>query len=226
MIGRLVGIIRRPRATFLAVAAAPRWLGPLMALFLINAGVNAAFLSTAVGEQALVDQWERTALAFGQEVDDARYAEFRDLSRRGATYGALIQLARGPVAAVVLAGVLLVAFGRQNASYRQVLAVVVYSTVILTVRELVSTPINYARESMASPTTLIQLVPVSNASSPVARVFGLLDLFVAWWLAVLAIGLSVIYARRAWTIAAALYGVYAGVAVGLAVTMAVLGGTI
>ena len=226
MIGRLVGIIRRPRATFRTVAAAPRWLGPLVVLFLINAGVNVLFLKTAVGEQALVDQWERTALAFGQEVDDARYAEFKDLSRQGATYGVLTQLARGPVAAVALAGLLAMALGRQKASYRQVLAVVVYSTVILTVRELVTAPINYVRESIASPTTLIQLFPVTNASSPVARVLGLFDLFVLWWLTVLAVGLSVIYARPGWPIAAALYGVYAGIAVGLAVTMALLGGTI
>lgn len=229
MIGRMVGIIRRPRATFQAVAADPRWIGVLAALFLIGSGVNALFLSTAVGQQALVDQWERTALAFGQDVDDARYGELQELSRRGPTYAILTQLARGPVLAIGLAALLYGSLGRRRGAapaFRQVLAVVAYSTVILALREIMAAPINFARESITSPTTLVQLFPVANAASPVARFFGLIDVFVVWWLAVLAVGLGVLYARRAWPIAATLYGVYAGVAAALAATMALLGGTI
>ena len=226
--GRVIGIIRRPRATFQGVVASPRWGVLLATLFLINTGVNAALLATPVGRQALVDQWERTALAFGQEVDDRRYAEFQDLSRRGVAYAAATQLLRGPVAAFALAALLSAGFAvvaRQKAAYRQVLAIVVYSAVILTLREVVAAPVNYARESISSPTTLVQVFAVSNPASPVARFFGLIDVFVVWWLAVLAIGLGVVYARRPWPIAVTLAGVYGVVALVLAATMAVLGGT-
>ena len=52
---------------------------------------------------ALVDQWERTALAFGQTVDDARYAEMLRLSRYGVPYAAASAVVRGPVAAMATA---------------------------------------------------------------------------------------------------------------------------
>ena len=85
-------MIRRPRPTFEAVIAAPRWVGLLLLLFAVSIVVSAAFYATPVGRQALVDQWERTAIAFGQPVDDARYAEFQDLSGHGAAYAALTTL--------------------------------------------------------------------------------------------------------------------------------------
>ena len=180
MIGRMVGIIRRPRATFQAVVAAPRWVGLLAVLFCLSAGVNALFLATAVGQQALVDQWERTALAFGQDVDDARYEELQELSRQGTVFAVLNQLVRGPLTVVVVAVLVAGAFrfggvSRHRPAFRQVLAVVAYSTVILTVREIMAAPINYARETIAAPTTLVQLFPVANAASPAARFFGLID---------------------------------------------------
>ena len=52
------------------------------------------------GEMALVDQWERTALAFGQRVDDERYAEMQELSRYRLPYVAATAIARGPVVVV------------------------------------------------------------------------------------------------------------------------------
>lgn len=228
MLARVIGIIRRPPVTFRAVVAEPRWAGLLLLLFSVNFGVNAVFLTTPVGRQALVDQWERTALAFGQKVDAARYAEFQDVSRHGVAYAAVIQLVRGPVAAVALAALLYGAFtvltGEKRA-FGQVMAVVVHSTVILTLHAIVAVPSHYVQESVASPTTLVQLFPVTNASSPVARLLGAIDLFVVWWLVVLALGLGILYGRRTWRIAALLTGVYAGVALALAAAMTILGGT-
>ena len=225
--GRVTGVIRRPKTTFEAVASSPRWAAVLAALFMVNTGVNIALVTTDVGRQALVDQWERTAVAFGHEVDAARYAEFRDFSRHGPAYVLATQLVRGPMAVLFLAALLHRAFRRwdRRTSYRQVLAVVVYSTVILTIRELVAAPVNYLRESISSPTTLAQMFPFANSSSPAARFFGVVDLFVVWWIGVLAIGLGVLYSRRAWPIGVALYGVYAGVALVLAATIVWLGTT-
>ena len=229
MTSRVAGIIRRPRVTLLAVVAQPRWGALLAALFLMSFAANAAFVVTDVGQQALVDQWERTAIAFGQPVDEARYAEFQTLSRQAIPYAALTQLLRGPVALVALA-IVLYAWVRtalgQDVRLSQVLAVVVWSSVILAIREVIAVPVNYAREAIGSPTTLAQLFPASNSASPLARFFGLMDVFVVWWLTVLAIGLSVLSGRRTWRVAGALYGVYVAVAVALVATMAVLGGTI
>jgi hypothetical protein len=228
MLARVIGVIRRPPVTFRAVVAEPRWAGVLLLLFSVNFGVNAVFLTTPRGRQALVDQWERTALAFGQKVDDDRYAEFQDLSRHGVAYAAVIQFIRGPVAVLVLTALLYGAFAvlpGEKRAFGQVMAVVVHSTVILTLHAMVAVPSHYVRESIASPTTLVQLFPVANASSPVARLLGAIDLFVLWWLVVLALGLGVLYGRRVWRIAASLTGIYAGVALALAAAMTILGGT-
>ncbi len=222
----MAGVVRRPRRTFEAIAAVPRSGLLLVLLFVLPFAAAAAFLSTEVGEQALVDQWERTAIAFGQPVDDARYAEFQDLSQRGTEYAAVTSLASGPLAAIGLAALLYAVFTtalRGKASYRQVLAVVAHAGVILMLRQLVVTPANYARESLASPVTLSRFVAMVDEASPIARFLGVIDLFVVWWVMVLAIGIAVLYRRQARRLAATFVGVYVAAALVLAGVMAVLG---
>jgi hypothetical protein len=227
VVSRIAGIIRRPRSTFAAVGAAPRWAGLLALLVAVSFAVSAAFFSTEVGRQALVDQWERTALAFGRPVDDARYAEFHEVSARGGAYAALTTLVSGPLAAIGLSaavfGIFTAARGGR-ASFRQVLAVVVHAQVILVLGQLVAAPVNYGRESMASPTTLGRFFRILDEGSALARFFGLIDVFVLWWLVVLAIGIAVLYRLPARTVAAASIGVYLAVALVLVGTMAMLGG--
>jgi hypothetical protein len=174
---------------------------------------------------ALVDQWERTALAFGQQVDDGRYAEMQELSRYGMPYAAATTVIRGPGAAMALAGVLYGVFSARGrrARFRQVLAVVVHAGVILALRDVVAAPLNYARESLASPLTLLQLLGMFDEASPLARLLAMIDLFMIWWLVVLAIGLAVLYRTHARKVAAGLLAAYAGIAILLAGSMAVLG---
>lgn len=227
VLSRIAGMIRRPRPTFEAVTAEPRWTGLLVLLFVVSFGVSAAFFATGVGRQALVDQWERTAIAFGQPVDDARYAGFQESSARGVPYAAATSLATGPLASVALAAALfglLTVRRKGRASFQQVLAVVVHASVILALRQIIAAPLNYARESVASPTTLARLLSGIDEGSPVARFFGLIDVFVLWWLVVLAVGIAVLYRLPARRIAAVSIGVYIAVALVLVGTMAMLGG--
>jgi hypothetical protein len=53
----------------------------------------------------------------------------------------------------------------------------------------------------------------------------MIDLFIIWWVIVLAIGLGVLYRRRTQPIAIALFVVYAVIAIGAAAIMSRLGGT-
>jgi hypothetical protein len=187
---------------------------------------TAGLFATDVGQVALVDQWERTALAFGRPVDDARYAEMQELSRHGVPYAAATALVRGPAAAVALAGVLYGVFAVRSgrARFAQVLAVVAHAWVILAIRDLVAAPLNYLRESLSSPVTLVQLVGVLDEASPLARFLASIDLFIIWWIVVLAIGLAVLYRLRARAVTASLLAAYVAVAALLAGTMAALGG--
>lgn len=197
-------------------------------LALATAASQALFMATEVGQVALVDQWERTALAFGQDVDDQRYAQFHALSRSGPLYGMATALINGPVLTIGVATAIFAVFRRGGAaavSYSQVIAVTAYASVILAMRQVVAAPISYVRETTASATALGTWLPSLDAASPLARFAGVLDVFALWWVVLLAVGVAVLYGRQARPLAAAFLGVYAGVALLLAVTMSALGGT-
>ena len=224
---RLYGIIRRPRATFAAILEAPSWAAVLLVTTTITFACLAAFLNTDIGRQALVDQWERTATAFGQTVDDAAYARMEERASTGSAgwlYAAGTALAYGPGLAGMVAAVLFLALTPRR-SYTEVLTVVVYAGVILALRQIVAVPVNYLRESIASPTTLVQFFGMLDEASPVARFLGVVDLFVVWWIVVLAIGASVLYRRPVRRLALAFTGVYVMLALLAALVMAMAGGT-
>jgi uncharacterized protein (TIGR03382 family) len=224
--GRIIGMVIRPRATFHEIVAAPRWVGVMVATTVAAALSGALLMETAVGRQALVDQWERTAIAFGQQVDDASYAQLQALSRNGPIYAAVTAVVTGPGVTFAVAGLLLAALGgrRSGVSFRQVLAVVAHAAVIPALRHVVSAPLNYIRETTASATALGVWFPMLDEASPIARFLGALDVFVLWWLVVLAIGVGVLYDRRARTITATLVGIYAALALLMAIAMALTGG--
>ena len=197
-----------------------------MILTAASFAATGGLLATDVGQVALVDQWERTALAFGQPVDDAKYAQMQDLSQYGVAYAALMYVIRVPVVTTAIAAVLygvFTAIGRQ-ARFGQVFAVTAHAGVILALRDVLAAPLNYLRESLASPITLTQLFGMLDEASPLARFFALIDLFMLWWIVVMGIGLAVLFRMRVRRIAAGLIGVYVCIAVLLAGAMAVLGG--
>jgi hypothetical protein len=200
----------------------------VLGLLAITAVSQALLFVTEVGQVALVDQWERTALAFGQPVDDARYAELQTLSRSGPLYGVVRAVATGPVVTLALACVVFLLFrpgGDRPVSFSQVLAVTAHASVILALREVLSVPVSFMREATGGATSLGLWFPGLDAASFGGRFVGALDVFVMWWAVVLAIGVGVLYGREARKIAAAFLGVYAGVALLIAVTMSALGGT-
>ena len=230
---RVYGVIRYPRVTFSTIVQAPSWAPVLAATTAVTFLCGMAFLRTDIGQQALVDQWERTATAFGQPVDDEGYAQIELTARSGGfdmAYAGATALASGPVLAFAIAGLLFVLLKRRGRpssrpSFVQVLAVVSYASVILAVRQIVATPIDYVRESIASPTTLVQFFSMLNEASPLARFLGIVDLFVIWWIIVLAIGASVLYQRSTRRLALVFTGAYVVLALLAALAMAVSGGT-
>ena len=226
---RMIGVVRSPRATFEAVAAAPRWAGVLTVTFLLSASTAALFLDTEVGRLALLDQWERTAAAFGRPVDDVQYAALDAASDNGAAYAVISAVMSGPLLALVLSVIVRAMFraSRPGApTYRQVFAVVAHAGVILALRQVIAAPVDYARETLASPMTIGVIVGGLDEASPLARLAGIVDLFVIWWVAVLAIGVSVLYHRPAIRLVATCVGIYVVLAVAVALAMAVTGGSV
>jgi len=182
-------------------------------------------MATAVGRLALVDQWERTAAAFGQPMGDAAYERLQALSDGNAvTYGVASALISGPVLTPGIAGLMAVAL-RHQATFQQTMAVATHAGVILALRQLVAAPVGYLRETTSSATSLGALFSSLDEASPVARFLGALDVFVIWWAIVLGIGVSVLSHRRAGAVAVTFVGVYAALALLLAIAMAVSGGS-
>ena len=225
---RLLGVIRAPRAAFDAVVQSPRSAAVLIVTFLAAMLSTGMLLETEVGRLALVDHWERTATAFGLAIDDQDYAEMEDASQNGLLYAAVSALVSGPLLTIALAAICVVGFGgprRTATTYRQALAVVAHASVILAIRQIIAAPIAYARETLASLVTMGSFFPMLDETSLAARFLGLLDLFVLWWIIVLAIGASVLYRRPVRRLALVFVGVYVSLAVILAAIMAAEGTT-
>jgi hypothetical protein len=223
---RLVGVVRRPRCTFDAVLRRPRAADVLIVTTIAVAVAGAIVMRTEVGQLALLDQWDRTASAFGHRVDDAEYSTFERLSTQGPAYAAAMAVVNGPLAAFG-AAVLLFAIGGaagKGVSFRQIFAVTAHAGVILAIRQLIAAPAIYLRETTASATTLGFWFPGFDESSAVARFLGTVDLFVIWWAVVLGLGVAAIYHISARRAVAGVLGAYAAVAAVITLIMVVSGG--
>ena len=158
-------------------------------------------------------------------MDDKAYERLEKLGERnGIAYAVATTLLAGPVLALGIAFLLGVVF-KGRASFHQAMAVTTYAGVILAIRQVLAAPLGYVRETTSSATSLGALFSSLDEASPVARFFGALDVFVIWWAIVLAIGVAVLYHRRARNVALTLVGAYAALALLLAIAMAVTGGS-
>ena len=187
---------------------------------------------TRVGQLAALDQQVRQLESFGA-VDHrrhvcsscARIVPYRPVLQRG--YRFVARLAD----AVVDGGPRRPAGAREpdaatvDATFAQVLTVIVHASAIFAVRALIAAPINYARESLGGATSLsmrdagVRRVDVSSAPAGRRSI-----IFVVWWVVLIALGLSILYQTRTLPIARWLFGAYAGGAAALALTQALRGG--
>lgn len=227
---RLTGIVHSPRATMAGLAATtrPPWVDVLAVSTLVTWLALSVLLSTKVGQTALVDQWERTSLAFGQVVDDPAYARMQALSGRGIAYAAGLALLTGPLLTVGAATSLLIALrlsGQNDVQFRTLASVAAHAGIILAMRHVIASPINYLSETLASPTSLGVMVAGLSEGSPVARFLGVIDVFVLWWAIVLAMGVAAVAHRRTRPLAITFTGVYVAIALILALAMAATGGS-
>lgn len=225
---RFIGIITSPRETFESVVAHPKWLGMLAVTTLIVIFGTVLPMTTDAGRDAALDAQVRQMESFGIQVNDQMYAQMR--SRMGiAPYTtAASVLIVAPIITAVMAGILFAIFNAVmggTASFKQIYSVVVHAGAISALGQLFTGPLNYFRGTMTSATNLSVLLPMLPEGSFVARLAGMIDLFVVWWVFVLAIGLAVLYRRRTQPVATALFGVYAVVALSVAAVMSRLGGT-
>ncbi|MES1164763.1 MAG: YIP1 family protein [Verrucomicrobiota bacterium] len=225
---RMIGVMLWPRKTYAGIIAGPHWLGALLVVLGATVIPTVLLGSTDVGRRAAVDQQLQVLESFGRRVTQAQYQEMVRRSPNAGNVLAAAQLIGLPVGMFALTAILHGLLGRRGAapaSVAETFAVVVYSSTIPALRTVVSAPLAYARETLASPTNLAMLVPFFDENTFGGRLFGSLDVFVVWWMANLAIGLSVLYRRRAAPIAVGLVAAYGVLALGVAVAKSLLAGS-
>src|SRR5712671_535749 len=159
---RIIGVLTSPRATYADVAAHPRWLGVLVVVLVATILPTAWLLSTDIGKRAVLDQQLQTLEALGRTVTDAQYQQMERMAPYSVYFAAVGQIIMLPLVTLVVAGLAIAIFNGAlgaDASFKQVFAIASFSTVLTGLRALFSAPLNYARESLSSPTNLAAVLP-------------------------------------------------------------------
>jgi hypothetical protein len=224
---RLFGVLVSPRAAYADVVARPRWLGALAVVVLISAAAVFTFMSTEVGQQAALDMQMRQMESFGRTVTDAQYARMEQMAGYSKYFGAAGQLVSLPLMALVIAGIAFAIFNAAlggDATFKQAYAVVAHSGVIVAVQQFFVLPLDYARETLSSPTNLAVFLPFLDESSFLARMLGSIDLFVIWWAINVSIGFAVLYRKRTGPIATTLLVIYVTIGLVIAAVKTALAG--
>jgi len=216
LFARFWGILTAPRETFADVAARPRWFDMMALVLVITAVCTGGFFATQVGQTAWLDKTAEAARQSGAEMPEAQWATMQKIASYMGPIYAVSTLVIAPLMWLIVTAILFAVFNAAlggTASFKQMYAVFVHSTAVTVVQQVFVTPLNYARETMASATNLAVFLPMLDEGSFLAKLLGMVDLFLIWWLIVLSIGLGVLFRRKTGPIAAGLFVVYGIIAV-------------
>ncbi len=232
----MIGMLREPRATLTSAIAHPQSLNLALLILAIGAVCNAGFLLTRVGQLAALDQLVRQLESFGAVVDDRLYADLRRLVPYRPSLAVAAVLVGWPALWLITAFVLHAlgnkladvrarpAMSQGRATFAQVFTIVVHASSVFALRAIIAAPVNYARESLGGATSLSMVLPSFSESTFPARLVGAVDVFAVWWVALVALGLSILYQTRAVPIARWMFSAYAVAAMALALTQVLRGG--
>jgi hypothetical protein len=227
LLARFIGVLTSPRDTFFSVAASPKWLGMLAVTAVIVAIFSALPMTTEAGRQAAVDQQVTSMQSFGVTVSDQMYEQLEKRSGTMPYQTAVVVIVATPIIALIVAGILFAIFNAAmggEATFKQVFAILVHAGVISAVSAVFSGVVNYFRGSMGSVANLGALLPMLSEKSFAGHLLGVVDVFLIWYIVVLAIGLAVLYRRRTQPIAISLLSVYAVIAIVVALIKSRVGG--
>jgi hypothetical protein len=199
----------------------------MLVVLVLTGGSTFAFLSTEIGKNAMLDQQRQTMESFGVKLNEQAMQRMEEGAARAPYFAVISPSVFLPVAALAVAGIALAVFNAilgGDARFKQVFAIVVFSGVILALGAIFVLPLDYARETMSSPTTLSVFLPFLEENSFLARFLGSIDLIRVWWFVSLSIGLAVLYRKRTGPIAVTMLVVYAVLALVVAAVQSALSG--
>lgn len=224
---RVTGVLFAPRATYADVAARPRALGVILVVLTVLVASTMVFMSTDVGRDALLDQQRASVEAWGGTVSAAQEQRLERMAPYAQYLSAGAQIVAIPLAMLVVAGLAFAVFNALlggDATFKQTFSVVAHSGVVVALQQIFTLPLDYARQSLSSPTNLAIFFPMLDEGTFAARLLGSIDLFRLWWLISVSIGFGVLYRRRTGPIATALLLIYAAIAVTIAAAQFAMAG--
>ena len=227
LIARFIGIITAPRPVFAAVAAVPKVFGIFAITTVLVAAFTALPLTTDEGQQAALDQQISSMRSFGVQVTPELESRLEQGAGRMPYTTGISVLVISPILLLIVSGIFFAVFNAAlggEASFKQVTAIVAHAGVISALSAVFAGIVNYARGGMGSVTTIASLLPMIPEQSFLGHLLGAIDVFLIWYVLVLALGLAVLYRRRTQPIAIGLFAVYAVIAIGIAVFKSRAGG--
>lgn len=215
LFARLIGVLFSPKETFAAIVARPRWLAVMIVTLGMSSAAYYVILSSQDMQDAIVDQQVRAMESRGNVVSDQQIANIeRFIGYLPVGYAVGI-FVLGPLFGAAIAGIVTGIFTTLmggNGTFKQVFAVMNHAGFIPAISALFiagmlavgAKPIG-ARPPGAN---LGVFLPMLEDTSFLAVLLRSIDMFLLWWMVVLAIGLGVLYKRRTGPIATTLIGLY------------------
>jgi Yip1 domain len=215
LVARLIGVLFSPKETFAAVVARPRWLAVMVVTLVMSSAAYYLILSSQDMQDAIVDQQVRAMESRGNAVSDQQIANIeRFIGYLPVGYAVGI-FVLGPLLGAAIAGIVTGIFTTLmggNGTFKRVFAVMNHAGFIPAISALFiagmlavgAKPIG-ARPPGAN---LGVFLPMLEETSFLAVLLRSIDMFLLWWMVVLAIGLGVLYKRRTGPIATTFIGLY------------------
>jgi Yip1-like protein len=215
LVARLIGVLFSPKETFATVVARPRWLAVMVVTLVMSSAAYYVILSSQDMQDAIVDQQVRAMESRGNAVSDQQIANIeRFIGYLPVGYAVGI-FVLGPLLGAAIAGIVTGIFTTLmggNGTFKQVFAVMNHAGFIPAISALFiagmlavgAKPIG-ARPPGAN---LGVFLPMLEETSFLAVLLRSIDMFLLWWMVVLAIGLGVLYKRRTGPIATTFIGLY------------------
>lgn len=219
LLARAIGVITAPGETFKHIVRTPKVSGALFIVCLATALSAGLPQFTERGRAAALEAQVEAMERMGMTVTDEMYGQLAVRSQSNlAGYITLVStFVMVPVASVFFTALFWFIFNTilgGTATFKHVMAVVVHSQIVQTLGAVIAAPIMFARGQMSTTgvANLGGLVPFLEESSFLARFLGMIDLFLVWWVIVLAIGLAALYKRTATGVATGLLITYGAIA--------------
>jgi hypothetical protein len=219
LFARMMGVLFSPKETFAAVVAKPRWLGVMLVTLVMSSAAYYVILSSQDMQDAIVDQQIRGMESRGNVVSDQQVANIeRFIGYLPVGYAVGIFIL-GPLFGAAIAGIVTGIFTTLmggNGTFKQVFAVMNHAGFIPAISVIFIAGMVAAGVKpigVRPPgANLGVFLPFLEETSFLAIMLRSIDMFLLWWMVVLAIGLGVLYKRRTGPIATTLIGLYIVVA--------------